>query len=63
MYESTFEDCDMPGADFTYATFGQVGFNYGNLRSAIFKNTDFVETNFDGCDLTYANFTGLGNSV
>jgi uncharacterized protein YjbI with pentapeptide repeats len=25
MYESTFEDCYMPGADFTYATFGQAG--------------------------------------
>ncbi len=58
MYESTFEDCYMPGADFRGATFGQVGFNYVNLRGAIFKNTDLVETNFNGCDLTYANFTG-----
>ncbi|WP_072044898.1 pentapeptide repeat-containing protein [Aliterella atlantica] len=58
MYEGGFADCYMPGANFTYATFGQVVFNDVDLRSAIFKNTDLVETSFRRCNLAYADFTG-----
>ncbi len=59
IYESVFaENCYMEGADFSYATFGQITFCNVDLSRAIFRNARLSETGFYDVDLSYADLSG-----
>jgi len=58
MYESTFKNCYMEGADFSCARFGQVSFINTDLTKADFENATLSELGFHNVNLSYANLRG-----
>ena len=59
IYEGSFMNCYTEGADFSYATFGQVAFEKVNLSRAIFRNSTLSETGFYNTNLSYVDLRGV----